>query len=179
VIQAVRDSTLMRFGEEEFWALLACCPAARKVVLANMAQRLQAYQVEALHREKLVSLGTLAAGLMHELHNPGSAAKRAASQLRENLLRLQQLSLRISEKPKTRPNWSACAACWNTPLQRLPRPAMSSLEQSDAEEAMAQWLTSAGSGERIHHCAGAGGHRTETAREACLRQRCLRGRRLF
>ena len=65
------------------------------------AQRMQAYQVEALHREKLVSLGTLAAGLMHELHNPGSAAKRAASQLRENLLRLQQLSLRSSEKPKT------------------------------------------------------------------------------
>ena len=49
-------------------------PAAlslRAVVLANMAQRLQTYQVEALHREKLVSLGTLAAGLMHELHNPG------------------------------------------------------------------------------------------------------------
>ena len=73
----------------------------RKIVLADSAQRIQAYQVEALHREKLVSLGTLAAGLMHELHNPGSAAKRAASQLRENLLRLQQLSLRNSGKPKT------------------------------------------------------------------------------
>ena len=71
------------------------------MILADSAQRLQAYQVEALHREKLVSLGTLAAGLMHELHNPGSAAKRAASQLRENLLRLQQLSLRSSDKPKT------------------------------------------------------------------------------
>ncbi len=41
-----------------------------------------------------MSLGTLAAGLMHELHNPGSAAKRAASQLRENLMKLQDLSLR-------------------------------------------------------------------------------------
>ena len=61
----------MRFTSEQFWALLACCPIARKVILADMAQRLQAYQVEALHREKLVSLGTLAAGLMHELHNPG------------------------------------------------------------------------------------------------------------
>ena len=38
---------------------------------------------------------------MHELHNPGSAAKRAASQLRENLLRLQDLSLRSAGKPKT------------------------------------------------------------------------------
>ena len=92
---------LLRFTEQEFWTLMACCPAVRKVVLADMAQRLQAYQVEALHREKLVSLGTLAAGLMHELHNPGAAAKRAASQLRENLLRLQELSLRFADKPKT------------------------------------------------------------------------------
>ena len=87
LITAAQDSELVRFTNEQFWALLACCPVVRKVVLADMAQRLQAYQVEALHREKLVSLGTLAAGLMHELHNPGSAAKRSASQLRENLLR--------------------------------------------------------------------------------------------
>src|ERR1039458_10168034 len=80
-VSASQDSVLVRFSEQDFWSLLACCPAVRKTVLADSAQRLQAYQVEALHREKLVSLGTLAAGLMHELHNPGSAAKRAASQL--------------------------------------------------------------------------------------------------
>jgi signal transduction histidine kinase len=144
VIQAVRDSTLLRFGEEEFWALLACCPAARKVVLANMAQRLQTYQVEALHREKLVSLGTMAAGLMHELHNPGTAAKRAASQLRQNLLRLQQLSLRISEKPKNQAQLECMRSLLEHTMGGCHSAAMSSLDQSDAEEAMAQWLTSAG-----------------------------------
>lgn len=144
LIQAVRDSTLLRFGEEEFWALLACCPAARKVVLANMAQRLQTYQVEALHREKLVSLGTMAAGLMHELHNPGTAAKRAASQLRQNLLRLQQLSLRISERPKTQAQLRCMSSLLEHTMSGCHSAVMSSLEQSDAEEAMAQWLTSAG-----------------------------------
>ena len=39
-------------------------PSTRKVVLADMSVRLHAYQAEALHREKLISLGTLAAGLM-------------------------------------------------------------------------------------------------------------------
>jgi len=89
---AIEDSVLVRFTSEQFWQILSDCPEPRAVILADMAQRLQAYQVEALHREKLISLGTLAAGLMHELHNPGSAAKRSASQLRENLMRLQQLS---------------------------------------------------------------------------------------
>src|SRR6185503_14481929 len=100
-ITAGQDSLMMRVSDGDFWKLMSCCPSARKVILADVAQRLQAYQVEALHREKLVSLGTLAAGLMHELHNPGSAAKRAASQLRENLLRMQQLSLRSSTRPRT------------------------------------------------------------------------------
>ncbi|MDE3187453.1 MAG: Crp/Fnr family transcriptional regulator, partial [Acidobacteriota bacterium] len=69
-IIAALDSVLVRFTEDQFWAVLARCAAVRKVVLANMAQRLRTYQEEALHREKLVSLGTMAAGLMHELHNP-------------------------------------------------------------------------------------------------------------
>jgi len=143
-IQATRDSLLVRFTEQDFWTLLAACPAARAVVLANMAQRLQTYQVEALHREKLVSLGTLAAGLMHELHNPGSAAKRAASQLRENLLRLQQLSLRISGQPKTQAQLDCMRSLLEHTMSGCHAPAMSTVEQSDAEEAMAEWLASAG-----------------------------------
>jgi signal transduction histidine kinase len=144
VIQAVRDSRLVRFSEEGFWSLMACCPAVRKVVLENLAQRLQAHQVEALHREKLISLGTMAAGLMHELHNPGSAAKRAASQLRENLLRLQRLSLRSNDKPKTQAQLECMRGFLEHTMQGCRLAAMSSLEQADAEEAMAEWLTSAG-----------------------------------
>jgi signal transduction histidine kinase len=109
-----------------------------------MAERLQAYQVEALHREKLISLGTLAAGLMHELHNPGSAAKRAASQLRENLLRLQQLSLRSADKPKTQLQLECMKSLLEKTLGACHAPVMSSLEQSDAEEEMAEWLAASG-----------------------------------
>jgi signal transduction histidine kinase len=143
-IIAQRDSLLMRVNDNDFWKLMSCCPSARKVILADMGRRLQAYQVEALHREKLVSLGTMAAGLMHELHNPGAAAKRAASQLRENLKRLQELSLRSAGKPKT----PLQIECMHTLLEQAVRgchmPVMSSIEQSDAEEAMSEWLQSAG-----------------------------------
>jgi signal transduction histidine kinase len=143
-ISARRDTVVLRFPVEAFWNLMACCPAFRAAVLADMAKRLQSYQVEALHREKLVALGTLAAGLMHELHNPGSAAKRAASQLRQNLLRLQQLSLHFSDEPKT-PQQLACVR-WllEQTMKSCSAPAMSSLEQMDAEESMARFLESSG-----------------------------------
>jgi signal transduction histidine kinase len=144
LISATQDSLLVRFTGEQFWTLLSCCPEFRRVVLADMAQRLQAYQVEALHREKLVSLGTLAAGLMHELHNPGSAAKRAASQLRENLLRLQQLSLRNSSRVKTPAQLECMKGLVEHTLHGCHLAAMSSLEQADAEEAMSEWLAAAG-----------------------------------
>ena len=37
LVTAARDSELLRFTAEQFWALMACCPEARKVVLADMA----------------------------------------------------------------------------------------------------------------------------------------------
>jgi signal transduction histidine kinase len=140
-----QDSRVVRFTDVQFWHLLACCPALRAVVLANTAQRLQSYQVEALHREKLVSLGTLAAGLMHELHNPGAAAKRSASQLRENLLRLQELSLRNSNRQKTPEQLECMKSLLNHALNGGCRlAAMSSLQQADAEEEMGEWLSASG-----------------------------------
>ena len=143
-IIAALDSVLVRFTEDQFWTVAARCPAVRKVMLANMAQRLRTYQEEELHREKLVSLGTMAAGLMHELHNPGSAAKRAASQLRENLMRLQQLSLRFSDKPRTSEQLECIKGLLEHTLRSCHTTAMSTLEQADAEEEMAEWLSAAG-----------------------------------
>jgi len=141
---ATRESTLVRFNENEFWILLASCPAARKVVLSNMSQRLEAFQIEALHREKLVSLGAMAAGLMHELHNPGSAARRSAAQLRENLMRLQELSLRSSSKPKTQAQLDCMRSLLEYAIRSAHAPALSTIAQSEAEEAMSGWLASAG-----------------------------------
>lgn len=143
-VSARCDSVLLRFPVDAFWRLMACCPALRASVLADAATRLQAFQVEALHREKLVALGTLAAGLMHELHNPGSAAKRAASQLRQNLLRLQQFSLRFGDKPKTPEQCEYMRDILEQTLKSCGAPAMSSIEQMEVEESMARFLEQAG-----------------------------------
>lgn len=141
---ATQDSLLIRFSEAGFWSLMACCPEVRQAVLADMTIRLRAHQQEALHREKLISLGTLAAGLMHELNNPGTAAKRAASQLRENLLQLQKLSLRMSDQPRTAEQMECMRGLLEHALNGCSMAAMSSVDQADAEESMAEWLADAG-----------------------------------
>jgi signal transduction histidine kinase len=143
-VKTVVDSTVLRIDGPAFWNLMSTCPVVRAGVLANMGRRLEAYQILTLHREKLISLGTLAAGLMHELNNPGAAARRASAQLRENLVRLQEISLRMTEV-QLDPEQLRCMAELQAEALKFQKPqAMSSLEQADAEEALLEWLEASG-----------------------------------
>jgi signal transduction histidine kinase len=99
---------------------------------------------EALHREKLTALGTLTAGLMHELHNPGLAAARASTQLRGNLMRLQQMSLRFSQQPHDPAQMDCMRRLLEAALERGPAPVLSSIAEADAAESLATWLAAAG-----------------------------------
>lgn len=142
--EVVEDSTLIGIDEAGFWKVMATCPAVRRAILLNMETRWQFYNAFAAHREKLISLGTLAAGLMHELNNPGTAARRAAAQLRENLVSLQHISLRFCEHPMRQDQISCMKVLQERALIGEKPKAMSSIEQSDAEESLAGWLDEAG-----------------------------------
>jgi signal transduction histidine kinase len=141
---ATTASRIVRFDEEAFWQLMFSCPRVRAAILGNMARRLESYQVNAVHREKLASLGTLAAGLMHELNNPGAAALRAASQLRENLARMQEIGLRFTSRPRTQEQLDCMTSLQQQAMRRDCCVLMGSLEQSDREEALAEWLEKVG-----------------------------------
>ena len=141
--RSVGRSHMLRLDEDGFWNLMTSCPEVRRGILGNMAMRLQKMQSVTMHQEKMASLGTLAAGLMHELNNPGAAARRAASQLRENLLRLHTLSAKFMQSEITA-SQKRCmldlqeyALGVKTPLR------LNSLEQSDAEERLTEWMEAA------------------------------------
>jgi signal transduction histidine kinase len=144
VITVLKASTAVFLREELFWNLMFSCPQVRTGVLGNMARRLQVFQSQELHREKLISLGTMAAGLMHELNNPGAAARRAASQMRENLSRLQQISLRMCGSDLTPGQTNCLRVLQEQALQPSKPSAMSSLDQADAEDELSSWLETHG-----------------------------------
>jgi signal transduction histidine kinase len=141
-VSATERSELLQFDEEQFWYLMTACPGVRKAVLGNMAYRLQKYQGVMVQQEKMASLGTLAAGLMHELNNPGAAAVRAAAQLRDNLLRMHRLTAKFSKSHMSEEQKQCMFELQEHALAQQPV-RMNSLEQSDAEEVLAEWMESA------------------------------------
>jgi signal transduction histidine kinase len=84
-MQALTASTLAAVPVEPFVDLaLAQRPVFQRIVrqIRPVANRLSAVEQ---NRERLASLGTMAAGLAHELNNPAAAARRAAADLAESL----------------------------------------------------------------------------------------------
>ena len=134
---------LVQLNEEAFWSLMTSCPDVRKAILGNMAKRFQKMQSTTIQQEKMASLGTLAAGLMHELNNPGTAARRAASQLRANLMRMHELSAKFAKTELSNEQKQCLHDLQEHTLSAKQQVVMSSLEQSDAEEALAEWMEGA------------------------------------
>lgn len=81
--------------QETFMALLDWSPTAARAILRTFAMRIRSTQAALQQREKMASLGTLSAGIAHELNNPAAAVKRAASQLRDELRRVEQLTVQL------------------------------------------------------------------------------------
>ena len=142
-VQCVEACDMLRLDEQQFWSLMTACPEVRKAILGYMAFRLQKFQSMVVQQEKMASLGTLAAGLMHELNNPGAAAVRAASQLRSNLMRMHKLTAKFSKSEMNQQQKECMFELQEYALAKQQPLRMNTLEQSDAEEALAEWMESA------------------------------------
>ena len=70
---------------EDFRRLAFAQPAVNQRVMQQVAPVTSRVTAIEQNRERLASLGTMAAGLAHELNNPAAAARRAAEQMTEAL----------------------------------------------------------------------------------------------
>jgi signal transduction histidine kinase len=76
-------------------------PELTKRLVGLMSDRIREVTRLEQQRDRLASLGKLSAGLAHELNNPASAAKRAASQLREMIKKIKSASVELGKRDLT------------------------------------------------------------------------------
>lgn len=92
-------------------------------------------------RERLLALGSLSAGLTHELNNPAAAAVRATSALRERVAKMRRKLGVIAEGSFSRDTLAGLIDIQERTAERIAKaPSLSAMEASDREDALADWL---------------------------------------
>ena len=122
--------------------------------LVNTVRRIES---TARQREALVALGTLSAGLAHELNNPASAATRAVDALQGTSEQVLSSLAQLAGKGITAEQYTALDGL------RLrvsgPEPALAGLALADREDELSDWLGRPRRRPRLGDRPGAGGRR--------------------
>ena len=96
-------------------------------------------------RERLLALGSLSAGLTHELNNPAAAAVRATAALRERVAGMRHKLGMIASGKWDRTTLVTLIRLQEEAADRVPKAAvLSPLEASDREDAITDWLEERG-----------------------------------
>ena len=139
--RAEGDCRLVVFPEEAFWKLLRLCPAIAGEIFRAMAAHLRNIEGSAQQQEKLGALGTMSAGLAHELNNPSSAAQRIAVHLGEVIRTIQSVAHRLHHRLQHE-HWDRLIALSREVLKNPSAGKQyHSIEESDSEDSLAAWLT--------------------------------------
>jgi signal transduction histidine kinase len=98
-------------------------------------------------RERLLALGSLSAGLTHELNNPAAAAVRATADLREHVVALRRKLPQIAEGKHTGAVLEVLVRLLDDAAGRVgTAPARGPMETSDLEDTVTDWLDDRGIG---------------------------------
>jgi len=89
---AITDCETLCISQEAFENLLSTSSTAALAVLHWVMARLSQNDALLHQQERMAALGTLSAGLAHELNNPAAAAQRSASELNKTLVKWQTLT---------------------------------------------------------------------------------------
>jgi signal transduction histidine kinase len=122
-------------GPADFRRLVLAHPAVHQRVMEKMRPVISRVAGVAQHRERLAALGTMAAGLAHELNNPAAAARRTASEMVEMIDVVNASLARFVESGIARAEAEQLVALQREALARSAEAsALDALDAADAED---------------------------------------------
>ena len=140
-LRAVTDCRFWELSAEDFgWAVREWFPMATHMLEGFAVQGMGSQQTVST-RERLVALGTVTAGLTHELNNPATAAARATATLSERLAGLWEELAGLAGSGLDADGLAALAGLVRQASDgRAGQAPLSPLEASDREDELGGWL---------------------------------------
>ena len=134
---------LLRIHKDRFGEMLQRIPALGQRLVSLMADRVREATRVTQQREKMSALGTLAAGLAHELNNPAAAVRRHSEALEARLGGLATLAADLCAAGLDGTSLRTLGTLAES-LRQRPAPTLDALGRSRLEEALGQWLDDRG-----------------------------------
>ncbi|MFG2755179.1 ATP-binding protein [Streptomyces wuyuanensis] len=144
-MRAVTDVELFVLPAAEFATALRTWFPMALHLLEGLFLGLRASDIIVGERERLVALGSLTAGLTHELNNPAAAAVRATDTLRDRVTRMRHKLALIADGRVDGKRLHELVEMQDAAVRRArnARP-LTAIEAADAEDELGDWLEEAG-----------------------------------
>jgi signal transduction histidine kinase len=139
-VRAIKPARVFRLTEDNFWHMVSTCREVAREIVRAASAKMRSLEGFSQRREKLVSLGTMAAGLAHELNNPAAAARRAAAHLQQTTDNVQEFQCELAGILEAE-HWQHLLNASEDATARLAKaPTLTHLERSDRADIIGNWL---------------------------------------
>jgi len=140
-MRAITDCSFFVLPAPEFAAIMRRWFPMALHLMEGLFFGMRTMQTLVSERERLLALGSLSAGLTHELNNPASAAVRATSVLRGRVAGMRHKLAMIADGRIDATGLRSLVDLQEQAVKRVAEaPDLTALQTSDAEDTLGDWL---------------------------------------
>jgi signal transduction histidine kinase len=139
-LRALTNCTLYKIEGDDFRKLLHECREFERMVFRVVERRLRGLESFIRGREKMAALGTLAAGLAHELNNPAAALVRSLREMPAAILELQRMNVVYGQRNVEEAHTQQWLQARDQGYDAILNDRLDPVSLSDREAALLDWL---------------------------------------